>query len=149
MTLKGVGRLGNESGKQCFEEVSALASHDEVSAAQAIKSALSGPGNWAGQRGWGYEEGFAEALATAAIEGLRVYRKNNGEPLFSLDRQNKMSDCCEEMDDLRYRLNFVMDSLAGKQDWIDEKASSALYYTIRSIEKDLQGIAESVGELPA
>lgn len=62
-------------------ELAELAAHDEREAYHAIEFALSGshefrrgPETHFGNTGWGQECGFAEAVARAAIEGLRARR---------------------------------------------------------------------------
>ncbi len=63
------------------KELAELATHDEREAYHAIQFALSGshefrrgPSTHFGNSGWGQECGFAEAVARAAIEGLRARR---------------------------------------------------------------------------
>lgn len=68
-------------------ELAELAAHDERAAYHAIEFALSGSHEFRrgaathfGNSGWGQECGFAEAVARAAIEGLRARRA--GAPAF-------------------------------------------------------------------
>jgi hypothetical protein len=63
-------------GKRYFAEVAALARYSEKEAFDAIRFAMNAS-DWS-SRGWGEEQGFSEALAAAAIAGLRVLR--NGAP---------------------------------------------------------------------
>lgn len=56
-------------GEKYFDEVRQLALFDELEAYHAIKFALNS-GNWQ-SGGWGIETGFTQALAKAAILGMR------------------------------------------------------------------------------
>lgn len=68
---------GVETGFLYFSEIAELASHDEEKAFRAARFAMNSPG-WQ-TSGWGIECGFSEALARAAIVGLRALR-NGAEP---------------------------------------------------------------------
>ncbi|MDZ4254850.1 MAG: hypothetical protein U1A72_19945 [Sulfuritalea sp.] len=63
---------GRRVGRQLFGEVESIAGLDELEAFRAISFAMNNPG-WR-PTGWGIEIGFTEALAAAAIIGLRVIR---------------------------------------------------------------------------
>lgn len=69
---EGNWSAGREIGFLCFSEVAELASRDESEAFDAIKFAMNSSG-WKAA-GWGIEFGFSEALARAAIVGLRALR---------------------------------------------------------------------------
>jgi len=59
-------------GRRHFEAVASLAESDEEQAAMALSLAMNSPG-WR-VCGWGIEDGFSQALAEAAIVGLRTLR---------------------------------------------------------------------------
>ncbi|AVR89032.1 Phage antirepressor protein [Thauera aromatica K172] len=72
-------------GAAFFAEVAQLAEFDEAEACKAIQTALSGPAFDHAQQGgfsgaWGQECGFAEAVARAAIAGLRALREGDVAP---------------------------------------------------------------------
>jgi hypothetical protein len=63
---------GLKIGEQHFSEVAELAQFNEYEAFTAIQLAMNTPG-WR-PYGWGIEMGFSQALACAAIVGLRALR---------------------------------------------------------------------------
>lgn len=75
---QGSWHAGVELGYLHFSEIAELASCDETEAYHAIRCALNDLGWQSG--GWGIECGFSEALARAAVAGLRALaneRTNN------------------------------------------------------------------------
>lgn len=83
---------GVEIGLQHFSEVAELAQLSEYEAFSAIEHALNTYG-WQ-QGGWGIEMGFTEALAAAAIVGLRALR-SGAEPY---DRELELKQQIEAED---------------------------------------------------
>lgn len=69
---EGNWHAGVETGFLHFAEVAELASHDETDAYHAMQFAMNDLG-WKSS-GWGIECGFSEAMARAAIVGLRALR---------------------------------------------------------------------------
>lgn len=71
-------------GRELFTEVAQLAEHDALEAHMAMRLPMnSGNASSWQTNGWGYEEGFMQAMAEAAVVGLRVIKAGLIEPFDS------------------------------------------------------------------
>lgn len=72
---------GLAMGRQMFAEVAELAEHDALGACLAMKLPMnsSNMSTWQ-DNGWGYELGFMQAMAEAAVVGLRAVKAGLIEP---------------------------------------------------------------------
>lgn len=80
-----------EIGRSHFERVAKLAEHDEFQALMAMYLPTNSgqKSNW-NCDGWGIEHGFSEAIAAAAIVGLRCIREGLAKP-YNVDEARRMA----------------------------------------------------------
>lgn len=79
---EGYWSNGLAIGRLFFAEVAKLAETNEIEAALSMKLAPNSGDGW-NAHGWGIEEGFSEAMAAAAIVGLRAIRLGLVTPISS------------------------------------------------------------------
>jgi len=50
----------------------------------------------------------------------------------------------DNLNHLRSRIEFIMNSLTQSSNWIDEKAAEGLYYTLSTVEADMTDVRDAV-----
>jgi len=50
----------------------------------------------------------------------------------------------DKLDELRYRVSFIMDAITQSSDWINDHAATGLYFTLLTMYDDIEDVSQSV-----